>query len=321
MKKILITGANGFIGQALIKNLFAKYKIIVFDKDISDIKECGIISIKGDILDAPLLKKICDTYVPDVVIHCAGIAHQSINSAMDKKLYDDVNHVATKNLAKSAGKANSKVHFIFLSSISVYGECHKHKEVTEEDRCCPTTEYARSKLDAEDGLKTFFKDGFIKKLDMLRLAPVYDSIWSLNLEKRVFGPQKIAYLRFGSGKQKMSVLARQNLVDFILYRIENNSKKKFCNVFNVTDKRPCSFNKIIEIFKRSEYQPDTRVFKVPLWFVWMATRLSGILIKGKVKLVHSFYDKLANDLIFDNTRMLNTGFDPKHTIKSVFIKQ
>ncbi len=320
MKKLLITGASGFIGHAIAQCFNPQYEIIAFDKKMSSNKTNGYISINGDITDESLLKSVCSRYVPDVVIHCAGIAHQPIISPLSMDVYDQVNHVATNNLAVAAVNANSNVHFIFLSSISVYGESHKHKEVTEEDQCCPNTEYAHSKLDAEHGLKIFFNDYFIKKLDILRLAPVYDVTWSLNLEKRVLGPQKKVYLRFGSGNQKMSVLARQNLIDFILYRIENNSIKKFSNVFNVTDKRSCSFNKIIEIFKTSKYRPDRRVVKVPLWCVWLATRIAGVLIKDKIKLIHSFYDKLANDLVFDNKRMLNTGFDPKHTIKSVFVK-
>lgn len=321
MKKIFITGAYGFIGRAVRKSLCHEYKIIALGKIISNEKEEDrVVSVKGNITDICLLKTICDTYVPDVVIHCAGIAHQNINSAIDKKLYDDVNHLATSNLLKVAVKANPKVHFIFLSSISVYGENHKQKQIKEEDLCCPTTDYARSKLDAENGSKAFFNEGCIKKLDIFRLAPVYDSTWSLNLGKRVFGLKKLFYVKFGTGNQKMSVLARQNLVDFILYRIENNSMQGFCNVFNVTDKRPCSFNEIIKTFKKSEYQPDKGVVKVPLSSVWMITRVAGFLKKDKVKLIHSFYDKLANDLVFDNNRMLNTGFDPKYTIESVFVK-
>ncbi len=320
MKTILITGASGFIGRAVAKTLLADNTIIAFDKKISPDKANGYIPIVGDITNENMLKSVCSIYVPDVVIHCAGIAHQPIISSLSMDAYDHVNHVATINLVVAAVNANANVHFIFLSSISVYGENYNFKEVNEEDPCWPYSAYSSSKADAEHGLKTFFKNSFIKKLDVLRLAPVYDSTWSLNLEKRVFGPQKFVYLRFGSGNQKMSVLARQNLVDFILFRIENNSTRRFCNVLNVTDKRPCSFYKIIKIFKKSEYQPDRMVVKVPLWFVWLATRIAGIIIKGKVMLIHSFYDKLANDLVFDNKRMLNTGFDPKHTIKSVFVK-
>jgi len=56
-----------------------------------------------------------------VVIHCAGIAHQKIG-AVDAATYMRVNGEATENLAKAAAESNSGVCFIFLSSVSVYGE-------------------------------------------------------------------------------------------------------------------------------------------------------------------------------------------------------
>ena len=56
-------------------------------------------------------------------------------------------------------------------------------------------------------------------LILLRLAPVYDCEWSLNLDRRVFAPKKMAYLKFGNGEQRMSALARSNLVDFIDFLI------------------------------------------------------------------------------------------------------
>ena len=99
MKKILITGVSGFIGQAVMQSLSIKYKIIGFDKDILDIKDGRMIAIKGNITDGPLLKKTCDIHTPDVIVHCAGIAHQKINSAIDKKMYDEVNNIATNKYA------------------------------------------------------------------------------------------------------------------------------------------------------------------------------------------------------------------------------
>ncbi len=320
MKKILITGACGFIGRAVMQSLLAKYKVIVFNRKIPNTKNKKIIFVKGNITDSHKVKQLCDVHAPDVVVHCIGLSHQNHMSSMDQKLYDVINHIATCNLAESAARANPNVHFIFLSSISVYGKNYKYKGVAEKDPCEPASAYAKSKLDAEQGLETIFSANRIKRIDILRLAPVYDAKSSFNLDKRVFGPRKLFYLRYGSGKQKMSLLSRQNLVDFILFRIQNNSNRKYCNIFNITDKIPCSFNTIIQIFIMSEYQPVRRIIKVPLWLVWVATRMFGLLVRNEMELVHSFYDKLAKDLIFDNKKMLGAGFNPKHTVKSVYCK-
>ncbi len=320
MKKILITGAHGFIGQAVVECLCARYKVISFDREISVTKNPKNISIRGDITDSGMVQQVCDIHVPDVVVHCVGIAHQNFKNSIGPKIYDKINHVATINLAEAAVKANPSIHFIFLSTISVYGKTHHYEEIREDDMCFPFTAYAQSKLDAEQGLRSLFNDALMNKLDILRLVPVYDSTRSLNLDKRVWGPKKKVYVRFGSGRQKMSLLSRQNLVDFILFRIDNSSKHKSCSVFNVTDREPSSFNEIINTFKASEYQPTGRTVKVPLWFVWMLTRIAGLIVKDKMPLALSFYDKLAKDSVFNNKKMLNTGFKPKYTFNSVFLK-
>jgi len=69
--------------------------------------------------------------------------------------------------------------------------------------------------DAEKRLIALCEDRILRNLIILRLAPVYDREWGLNLDRRVFAPKKMAYLKFGSGNQEMSALGRPNLVDFI----------------------------------------------------------------------------------------------------------
>lgn len=218
-----------------------------------------------------------------------------------------------------AAESNNKVHFIFLSSISVYGENRKkNADVNENSPCFPTTAYAQSKLNAEKSLKEFYENGLLMKLDVFRLAPVYDYNWTLNLDKRVLWPKKLFYLKFGSGEQKMSVLSRDNLCDFIRFRMIENNSNRFCDVFNVTDKYPCSFNQIIKIFKHSKVQTGKLSIKIPLSLVWITTRFAGAIFNNKTKWFYSCYDKVTFDLVFNNTKMIDTGFDPIYNIESVF---
>ncbi|GAI35946.1 unnamed protein product, partial [marine sediment metagenome] len=172
---------------------------------------------------------VCEKYFPDVVIHCAGIAHQKIGT-VDFATYMRVNSEATENLAKAAAKCNPDVYFIFLSSISVYGEGPQiittpfkyvnssnppipplpkggevefNNGVGEDSDCWPSSDYAVSKLDAERRLIALSDKGTLNSLVILRLAPVYDFDWSFNLDRRVLAPKGIAYIRFGSGSQRM----------------------------------------------------------------------------------------------------------------------
>jgi len=92
-------------------------------------------------------------------------------------------------------------------------------------------------------------------------------------------------------------------------------------IFNVCDAEPYEFNKIIQVFKNSGIHANRPVIPIPLPFVWLLTRLAGLLLPKKKQWLHSGYEKLTQDLVFDNTRMLNTGFTPKHTLETIFNPQ
>ncbi|WP_304511870.1 hypothetical protein [Desulfobacula sp.] len=115
----------------------------------------------------------------------------------------------------------------------------------------------------------------------------------------------------------MSILSRQNLVGFIRHRIEKRDGSDF-NIFNVCDEKACSFNEIIHVFQKSRVQPNKVIVKIPLFFIRCLTMGAGLLFQRKAGWIHSFYNKLANSLVFDNKRMLDTGFCPKHSLSSVF---
>ena len=369
---VLITGANGFIGSALHNRLASGNKVIGVDITGPADGALNIAWEQADLTDQDFVSVICEKYSPDTVIHCAGIAHQKIG-AVDSATYMRVNSEATENLAKAAAKSNPGVCFVFFSSVSVYGEhpqitqnkkdtsrkgakaqrgeeytqitqitrikrtkANNDNAVDEDGECWPSGDYAVSKLDAERRLITLADEGIIRNLVILRLAPVYDRDWSLNLDRRIFALKKLAYLRFGSGTQKMSALARPNLVEFIEFLIhrfhrfsqikdkptqKNNlhNQRNRCNLrINVCDAESYEFNRIIGVFKKSGIQPNRPVISVPLSAVWLATRIAGALFPNKRNWLHSCYDKLASDLVFDNGRMLGTGFRPVHTLETIF---
>jgi nucleoside-diphosphate-sugar epimerase len=323
LNKIIITGGSGFIGTKLYNSINDdKFKIISLDtkKNNDRSKNSNVI----DLCDYSSVSALCLKYNPNVIIHCAGIAHQKLGSIKSDE-YLQVNSIATENLAKAAITANPEVHFIFLSSISVYGEDNIKGSVSEECECKPSSDYANSKLDAEKRLIKLYDFGKLKKLDILRLTPVYDSEWSLNLDRRVFAPKKLAYIKFGSGEQEMSAISRENLVDFINYRLrkeeDNQTDEPFCNVINVCDEQPYKFVEMISVFRKSEYHPDKLVVRVPLSLVWFATRIAGVILRSKRRWLHSCYDKLAYSLVFDNKKILNTGLRTTHSLKYVFLRK
>jgi len=103
MKKVLVTGENGYIG-----NKFKEW-IQSGNKEI----ELNYISVRGE-----NWRKI-DFSTYDTVLHLAGIAHVSRNPKL-KQLYYDINRDLTIELAEKSKKENVE-QFIFMSSIIVYG--------------------------------------------------------------------------------------------------------------------------------------------------------------------------------------------------------
>ena len=153
--KILITGANGFIGKKLVAFLSfnTNYEIIalVRSHDHSCVRK-NVKYVVGDLLRMSELHGVISDI--DAVIHSAGRAH-----IMDEKAQDPLaeflklNRDVTVNLADLAA-SNGVKRFIYISSIKVLGECTDdqppYSVISEAN---PSDPYAVSKLEAEIGLK------------------------------------------------------------------------------------------------------------------------------------------------------------------------
>lgn len=150
IKKILITGSEGYIGSVLAEKLIKKgYQVTGLDvllfKDrllTSDRPKYKL--IKRDICELEGLDLGCF----DAVIHLAALSNDPLGE-IKPELTKKINYLATVNLAKKAKKAGVK-RFIFSSSCSVYGFCRD--VANEESKLHPLTAYAQFKRQAEKEL-------------------------------------------------------------------------------------------------------------------------------------------------------------------------
>ncbi|WEG73792.1 NAD-dependent epimerase/dehydratase family protein [Vagococcus intermedius] len=153
MKKILITGENSYIGMALVKWL----------EDYPKKFDVTSISVKG----SEWQKKDFSKY--DTIIHVAGLAHKK-ETEDNKFLYDEVNHQLVRHVSDKAESEGVK-HFVFLSSMSVYGDVRG--KVDETTPLSPNTYYGKSKLKAENYLQNICSDTM--KIAIIRPPMVYGS--------------------------------------------------------------------------------------------------------------------------------------------------
>lgn len=151
MKKVLITGANSYIGTSFEKWL---------EQSENDYHVDTL-----DMIDPKWREFDFSRY--DSIFHVAAIVHKN-ERKMDPTLYDKVNRDLPMDLASIAKKAGVK-QFIFLSSMSVYG--NTHKVITKETVEAPSTYYGKSKLAAEEALKTLQSETF--NLLIIRPPMVY----------------------------------------------------------------------------------------------------------------------------------------------------
>lgn len=143
MKKVLITGANGFAASYL-KRLFKSDNVV-----LTDIAGTGL--IRCDISDREMTLKMIGKTLPDEVYHLGAISSPQVT---DESLVEKVNVVGTLNLLEGIKKFVPSAKVLLVSSGYVYGDCKK--PATEETEPHPTGAYAESKLKMEqEALKNF----------------------------------------------------------------------------------------------------------------------------------------------------------------------
>lgn len=211
MKKILITGANSYIGTA-----FEKYM-----QQYADEYQVDTI----DMIDGSWREKNFSKY--DVVYHVAGIAH-SDNGKISKekeKLYYSVNTDLTIETAQKA-KADGVKQFIFMSSAIVYGNSAplgKEKIITKDTPVSPANCYGDSKVQAENGILPLLDDAF--KVVILRPPMIYGKGSKGNYPTLVKFAKKMPL--FPYVKNQRSMLYIENLMEFVRLMIENEESGIF----------------------------------------------------------------------------------------------
>lgn len=172
---VIITGADGFIGQHLLPLVLKQYKksevLFLVGPGKSELAKKGkriLRERKANVTEINLVTKKNLSKLPEspkLIIHLAA---NTDTSTKDHK----VNDQGTKNLI-AALNLNTKTHLIYTSTTVLYsGRKNTHEPITAESNPKPTNEYGRTKLKAEEFLKSFCLKNKIP-LSILRINTVY----------------------------------------------------------------------------------------------------------------------------------------------------
>ncbi len=273
MIKILVTGANGFIGNYLCKKLIKKYNYVNAivrnlsnTTKISNVKYFSVGEINSKTNWRDLLKNI------DCIIHCAGKAHiMERNNLIEQDIFSSVNIGGTQNLAHQAATAGVK-KFIFLSSIKVNGETtytpylnnndvEKSEFFTHLDKPLPQDFYALSKFKAENILWEISKKTGLN-ISILRLPLVYGEGVKGNLNRLLKLVRSGIPLPFGMINNQRSMISLDNLSDLIIKCIEHPAAVG--KTFLVSDGKDLSTPELLNLIA-SSMGKSSRLFPIPVF--------------------------------------------------------
>ncbi|MEC4747380.1 SDR family oxidoreductase [Methylomicrobium sp. Wu6] len=213
--KLLVTGANGFIGRLLCAALINRQGSVKAaarnaGEAAPNIDTIAVGNIDGSTDWSMALQGI------EVVIHLAARAHIMRDTAADPLAeFRKVNVDGTLNLAGQALQASVK-RFIFISSIKVNGEATSPgRPFHADDAPTPEDAYGLSKREAEDGLRELCADSTMEFV-IIRPPLVYGPGVKGNFFSMMRWLDKGIPLPFASIQNRRSLVAADNLVDLII---------------------------------------------------------------------------------------------------------
>lgn len=235
MKKLLITGSNGFVGRYFINNYKNEYNIKTFSFLKNDINSLDCKNI-------------------DVVFHVSALVHQMGGASVDE--YENINVSQTLLLAKRAKESGVK-QFVFMSTVKVYGE-ETTSKYTENSICNPEDEYGKSKLKAEKLLLELESENF--RVSIIRTPIIYGYGVKANIKNLVNLINKVPLLPFGKIKNKRSMVYIGNLC----HLVDEVITQQKAGIFLASDDEPLSTSKLIELISKN-LDKKAYLIKIPFF--------------------------------------------------------
>lgn len=286
--KILLTGANGYLGKVFYNQLISNCTVKTLSRSAGDY----IVDLSKD---KPLF---VDKF--DIVIHAVGKAHSFPKSIEDRKAFYSVNLQGTKNLLEALENDKLPKSFVLISTVAVYGvsEGNMINEQTELNAVDP---YGQSKVQAEQIVSKWCVKNNVK-CTILRLPLVVGLNPPGNLGAMIKGIKDNRYFNIAGGEARKSMVLAQDVAKYVLKAAEVGG------IYNLTDGYHSSFYEFSKCIAKQLGKAEP--LNLPL-FVAKFMAILGNVIGSKSPINSEKLSKITSSLTFDDSKAREAfGWEP-----------
>ena len=291
MNNILITGGTGFLGNIIYNTLKDTNNVFTLSRNSVNYK-------------CDLTKEIPEFNLKfDCIIHTAGLAHLIKKKEIQHNQYEKVNLVGTRNLLIGLKENMLPNKFIYISSVSVYGQ-NKGILINEEANLIFNDDYSKSKIESEKIITDWCKKNNVI-CTILRLPLVVGKNPPGNLGNLINSIKKRHFFLIKDHNPQKSMVLAEDVAHYIPYISEIGG------IYNLTDGSHPKLKDIVLIIAKKH-----KIKFIPTFHIFFAKIIAyfGDIFPHNIPLNSTSLNKLCTSLTFDDKKAKSNDWNPNSVI-------
>jgi nucleoside-diphosphate-sugar epimerase len=289
-KRILVTGASGFVGRPLVRALvragYAVRAVTRCQVSFPDSVEVVIVpDLKNPFDWTPIMQSV------DIIIHLAGLAHSRIPENASSE-FDQINRLATQWLVDAAKDVGIE-RFVYISSVRAQSGASAIQAVREQDEPRPTNEYGRSKLAAEQAIRASGAP-----FTIFRPVVIYGPHPKGNMRTVVQLARSHFPLPIANFTSRRSLLGIENFISAIIFAL--NNPITIGETYLIADSKPMTVGELLTTLRKMQGRSLSTIYVPPIILHLLLT------LCGR----QSLWSRLNEDLVVDISKLEAAGWRP-----------